>query len=457
RASRRCHRRGWLLAHLVRAHARDRACAPDVRKRGARRDPPSDEGIRHVLRSLPARQAHARPGDRAAAGSRVPVVRRAGRTVRAPGGVLSTGRGSRRRGRLGEDRGAGTRAARRVRLDHEPGRSGARSPSRERACARAGDARDPAAHRPSLHRLPVGRRRLSGAGRIGQRRGRDAHHRVATRTLLGGPVFRISDFSRLTRVTVKALRHYDRLGLLTPVRVDDQTGYRYYSARQAADVARILALKDLGFSLEHVGDLLSRKIDRTSLARLLESKRAEIESRLETDRARLRQVEASLRDLEAGAGSLAADVVLRESPPVRVASRRAKVAELDDGVEELFETLEADVAKAGVRGSGPPILLYHDRDHRERDARVEVAVPVLSDAKSAGRSPIRTLPGVPRAACVLYRGSYEQWGGVMRGLLAWLQARRLTPSGPVREVFLQFGTRGPEKHEIPRAYLVDDA
>jgi DNA-binding transcriptional MerR regulator len=270
-------------------------------------------------------------------------------------------------------------------------------------------------------------------------------------------VFRISDFSRLTRVTVKALRHYDRLGLLKPARVDAATGYRYYSARQAAELARILALKDLGFSLEHIGDLVAPRGDRAWLARLLESKRVEIESRLETDRARLRHVEASRRDLASNASLPTADVVVRENPAVRVASRRAKVAELDDGVEELFETLEADVAQAGVRAGGPPILLYLDRDHRERDARVEVAVPVLSEARSAGRSPIRTLPAVPRAACVLYRGSYEQWGSVRRGLLAWLQARRLEPAGPVREVFLQFGTRDGKGHRIPPAYLVEDA
>ena len=269
-------------------------------------------------------------------------------------------------------------------------------------------------------------------------------------------MFRISDFSRLTRVTVKALRHYDRLGLLKPARVDEENGYRYYSARQAADLARILALKALGFSLEHVGDLLARKTDRTTLAGLLETRRTEIESHLEADRARLAQVEAILADLASGAPP-ATEVVVRGNPAVRVATRRAKVADLDDGVEELFEALEDDVAKAGVRASGPPILLYHDRDHRERDARVEVAVPVLSEGLRLGRSRIRTLPAVPRAACVLYRGGYDQWGSVMRGLLAWLSARRLEPAGPTREVFLQFGTRGGERHQIPPAYLVDEA
>jgi len=270
-------------------------------------------------------------------------------------------------------------------------------------------------------------------------------------------VFRISDFSRLTRVTVKALRHYDRLGLLKPARVDTQNGYRYYTAQQATQLGRILALKEMGFSLEHIGDLVGRKVDRSTLTSLLESKRAELESRIETDRARLKQVEGSLHDLESGKSALAAEVVVRESPAVRVASRRARVAELDDGVEELFETLEADVARAGVRGSGPPILIYHDRDHREANARVEVAVPVLSDARTAGKSPIKTLPAVPRAACMIYRGSYDQWNGVMRDLLAWLQSRRWEPAGPVRELYLQFGTRGGERHGIPPAYLVDDA
>lgn len=267
-------------------------------------------------------------------------------------------------------------------------------------------------------------------------------------------MFRISDFSRLTRVTVKALRHYDRLGLLKPARVDTQTGYRYYSAQQITQLGRILALKEMGFSLEHIGDLVGRKADRATLTSLLETKRTELEARIESDHARLKQVEGSLRDLESGKAALVAEVVVRESPAVRVASRRARVAELDDGVEELFEALESDVARAGVRGAGPPILIYLDRDHREENARVEVAVPVLSDARAAGKSPIRTLPAIPRAACMIYRGSYDQWGEVTRGLLSWLQSRRWEPAGPMRELYLQFGTRGGERHGIPPAYLV---
>jgi DNA-binding transcriptional MerR regulator len=267
-------------------------------------------------------------------------------------------------------------------------------------------------------------------------------------------MFRISDFSRLTRVTIKALRHYDRLGLLVPAHVDPATRYRHYAARQVTDLQRILALKELGFSLEHIRDLLEQERTGPALVRALESRRLEIARDLEIDRRRLSHVEARLAELESGRAAHVRDAAIREITPVRVASRRARVARLDDGAEELFEVLERDVAEADIRSDGAPILIYHDRDHREADADIEVAVPVLTDARVAGRFRIRTLAAIRTAACVVYAGSYDQWPAVTRELAGWMQSRRLAPTGPMREVFLQFGTRD-SSHQIPHAYLVD--
>ena len=63
-------------------------------------------------------------------------------------------------------------------------------------------------------------------------------------------MFKIGEFSKLSQVTVKTLRYYDEIGLLKPAEVDRFTSYRYYSARQLPRLHRILALKDLGLSLE---------------------------------------------------------------------------------------------------------------------------------------------------------------------------------------------------------------
>ena len=64
------------------------------------------------------------------------------------------------------------------------------------------------------------------------------------------------------------------------------------------------------------------------------------------------------------------------------------------------------------------------------------------------------LPGYAAAACVLYQGNYDQWAHIARGLLAWLERRRLAPAGPVREVYLQFGAANPARLRLPRQYVV---
>ena len=69
-------------------------------------------------------------------------------------------------------------------------------------------------------------------------------------------MFRIGEFSRIARVTIDTLRHYDALGLLKPEKVDPFTGYRYYSAKQLQSLNRILALKEVGFSLEEIARIL---------------------------------------------------------------------------------------------------------------------------------------------------------------------------------------------------------
>src|SRR5690348_8715070 len=108
-------------------------------------------------------------------------------------------------------------------------------------------------------------------------------------------MLRIGDFSRLGKVTVQALRHYDQLGLLKPVEVDHFTGYRFYSAAQLPRLNRILLLKDLGFSLEQVKELLDEDLPLQQFAGMLKLKRAEVAQQIAAEQSRLDQIEARLR------------------------------------------------------------------------------------------------------------------------------------------------------------------
>ena len=69
--------------------------------------------------------------------------------------------------------------------------------------------------------------------------------------------FKIGEFSKLCQVTVKTLRHYEEIGLMIPVEVDEWTGYRYYDISQLRCMSRIVYLKQLGFSLEEISELFA--------------------------------------------------------------------------------------------------------------------------------------------------------------------------------------------------------
>jgi len=100
-------------------------------------------------------------------------------------------------------------------------------------------------------------------------------------------VFSIGEFARHGRVSVRMLRHYDAIGLLRPATVDAATGYRFYQAGQLAELNRIIALKDLGFTLGQVQAILAEQVSAAELRGMLKLRRAEIHAQIEAETARL--------------------------------------------------------------------------------------------------------------------------------------------------------------------------
>ena len=132
-------------------------------------------------------------------------------------------------------------------------------------------------------------------------------------------MFTIGEFARHGRVSVRMLRHYDATGLLRPARVGEASGYRFYAAGQLARLNRIIALKDLGFSLDQVREMLDEQVSAEQLRGMLRLRQAELRSRLTADQARLAQVEARLQIIEREGAMSADDIQVKQIPAVRVA------------------------------------------------------------------------------------------------------------------------------------------
>lgn len=137
-------------------------------------------------------------------------------------------------------------------------------------------------------------------------------------------MFSIGDFAALGRVSVRMLRHYDVIGLLTPAKTDPASGYRYYQADQLRRLNRIIALKDLGLTLGQVAAILDDKVSTEELHGMLRLRRAQLEAQLTADTARLVGVEARLRMIEEEGHMNTEDVVLKHAGP-RPVDRRQRL------------------------------------------------------------------------------------------------------------------------------------
>ena len=89
-------------------------------------------------------------------------------------------------------------------------------------------------------------------------------------------MLKIGDFSKLSRVSIRMLRHYDEIGLLAPGKVDAFTGYRYYGEEQLPTIYRINALKEMGFGLAEIREILLIYDDRERLDSYLAAREAEL-------------------------------------------------------------------------------------------------------------------------------------------------------------------------------------
>jgi DNA-binding transcriptional MerR regulator len=178
-------------------------------------------------------------------------------------------------------------------------------------------------------------------------------------------MFNIGDFARHGRVSVRMLRHYDAIGLLRPAAVDQASGYRWYQAQQLSRLNRIVALKDLGFTLQQVQSILDDKVSVEELRGMLRLRRADLQSRIATDTARLAQVEARLQIIEREGAMPTDDVQIKRVPAVRVAELTGTAASFEPEsigpvIQPLYDELCGRLDRAGLTPTGPAIAYYED-------------------------------------------------------------------------------------------------
>jgi DNA-binding transcriptional MerR regulator len=191
-------------------------------------------------------------------------------------------------------------------------------------------------------------------------------------------MFSIGEFARLGAVSVRTLRHYDEIGLLHPAKVDPNTGYRSYAADQLGQLNRIMALKDLGFSLEQTRKLISG-ITLEELRGMLALRRAQLEQELDEYVTRLRGVEARLRYIEGENAMPADDITVKKIPAMGVVAIGGTAPGIGpEHAVPVVNRARAQFDELNLTGlptvTGPFMVFFEDVDSDE--ATIYLALPV---------------------------------------------------------------------------------
>ena len=225
-------------------------------------------------------------------------------------------------------------------------------------------------------------------------------------------MLRIGDFSRLSQVTIKALRYYDDLGLLKPISIDKFTGYRYYSIEQLPRIHRIMALKELGLSLEQIAVVLDDELATEQIRQILRLQQSQIEQRIEEERAQLAQVEFRLRMIELEDKMPKLDVIVRQIPPMRALTIRTSIGQGHSVSRLLSFQLEIEQAlgQHHIKLVSPWTMIFYEEEFKLDLQDVESVLPVddtqTEDVplETAGMVRLTTVPALPMAATYIQRG-----------------------------------------------------
>ena len=252
-------------------------------------------------------------------------------------------------------------------------------------------------------------------------------------------MIKIGDFARLSQVSVVTLRYYDEMDLLKPVKVDNLTGYRYYGADQLPILNRILALKDLGFSLEQIKLMLVDGLSLEQLRSMLTLQRAEVEKRIKDERERLVRIEARLRQIELEDKMPNYDVVVKTVPAMWVAACRVTMP-TNDQVPEYLKPAYAKVydylRQEGVRDNDLCLTIWHSPADVYFNEDAEAVVPVERSLPGTDDVNVYQLPPT-QVASVVHHGSFEEFTQGHAALLEWIDANGYKIVGPYREIYIK--------------------
>ncbi|MBU3155767.1 MerR family transcriptional regulator [Clostridium estertheticum] len=260
-------------------------------------------------------------------------------------------------------------------------------------------------------------------------------------------MFKIGDFSKLTRVSVRMLRYYDEVGLFNPAKIDDFTGYRYYSAKQISDINLVMPLRDMSFNVADIAVFMKEKSEE-KLEDILKVKGQEIENNIRAEEIRLEKINAAIKDMKKERVNMSYNVTLKSLPSYKVISLRNVIPTYEaEGM--LWIRLGEYVIKKNIHCNNIAYSTYHDAGYKEGEVDAEVVVGVDNLMKDEDGFTFKETEAVDQAAIILVPGDYSNVAEAYNFLANWIEENGYIMIGNPRQVAI----KGPCNEKRTEDYL----
>ena len=268
-------------------------------------------------------------------------------------------------------------------------------------------------------------------------------------------MLKIGEFSKLSRVSVRMLRHYDEIGLLKPAETDCFTDYRYYREDQLPTAGRIAALKDMGFSLADIVRILAVYDDREQMERFFAARQEELEALSHETAHRLTLLDAARKRLRKEE-DMRYNVTLKTIPARYAATVQMTLPRYEDE-GRIWGVLAEETCRMRLVEDDPCLcaVTYLDGEYKEENVEMMAWKTVKGTYPDTEHVKFHTLPEVTVASCT-YQGSYTQITDVYAAVIAWMEANGYEPAGPMFNIYhiSPHETQNPEEFVTEICYPV---